>query len=132
MTEREQHSAWLERYANAWRRHDLDLAADLFAEDVAYSFDPFSPSIRGRDAVVNYWRHALDGQRDLDLTVRLWSSEGEFASAEWWAAFERDGSVVTLSASLLLRFDDDGRCLELHEHWIGSEARRTAPPRFGN
>jgi hypothetical protein len=122
---------WLQRYATAWRDNDLSLAAGLFADDVEYSFDPFQQPIKGRHAVLEYWREAFAGQRELLLSVRLWAATADAAAAEWWAAFERDGTDLTLSASLLLRFDDEGRCVELHEHWLQHDARLEPPRRFG-
>ena len=122
---------WLEAYASAWRAFDLRAAAELFAEDVAYSFDPFDEPRLGRDAVLAYWQSAFAGQRAVDLSVRLWAADGARASAEWWAVITpHEGEVVTLSASLLLRFDGDGRCCELHEHWLRSDEALAAPPRF--
>ena len=123
--------SWLQRYTTAWRENDLALAAGLFADHVEYSFDPFRQPIKGRHAVLEYWRQAFAGQRDLRLSVRLWAATADAAAAEWWAAFERDGANLTLSASLLLRFDDQGRCVELHEHWLQHDARLEPPSRFG-
>ena len=127
----ETREGWLQRYATAWRDNDLALAADLFADEVEYSFDPFRQPIKGRDAVVGYWRQAFAGQRDLRLAVRLWAVTADAAAAEWWAAFERDGADLTLSASLLLRFDAEGRCVELHEHSLQHDARLEPASRFG-
>jgi ketosteroid isomerase-like protein len=127
----ETREAWLQRYATAWRDNDLSLAAGLFTDEVEYSFDPFREPIKGRHAVLDYWRQAFTEQRDLRLAVRLWAVTGDAAAAEWWAAFERNGADLTLSASLLLRFDAEGRCLELHEHWLQHDARLEPPSRFG-
>ena len=122
---------WLEAYAGAWRAFDVEAAADLFAEDVAYSFDPFDEPRRGRDAVLAYWRSAFAGQRAVDLSVRLWAVDGPRAGAEWWAVITpHEGETFTLSASLLLCFDGHGRCRELHEHWLRSDAAVAAPARF--
>src|SRR5438477_3936787 len=119
----EARTAWLDRYATAWREKDLSLAANLFADRVEYSFDPFGEPVAGRGAVLGYWRRALARQRNLRLSIRLWAATEETAAAEAWASFERDGLNLTLSASLLLRFNDDGRCIELHEHWLQHDGR---------
>ena len=121
---------WTQAYARAWREKNLSLAADLWSEDVSYSFDPFGPPIVGREAVVAYWTQALAGQSETDLYVRLWVTSSHFAAAEWWVSFLREGTSITLSASLLLCFAPDGRCCELHEHWLQHEGRIPPPDRF--
>lgn len=111
-------AAWLEAYAAAWRASDPDAAADLFAEDASYTFDPFGPGLKGRDAVRDYWRTATGAQTELDLRVEPpLLVDGDRAAAEWRASFIRDGEQVRLAACLLLRFDDDGRCTDLREYW---------------
>lgn len=121
---------WIEAYARAWREMNLTLAADLWTEVVRYSFDPFGPLIVGCDAVVAYWKQTLASQSETDLHVRLWATSGDLASAEWWVSFLREEKYITLSASLLLKFAFDGRCCELHEHWLQHEGRIPPTVRF--
>lgn len=121
---------WVEAYGDAWRRGDLELAADLFSANVSYSFDPFGAPLRGRDAVVDYWSKAISSQTDLSLSIRVFATDRTLAAAEWWASFSRDQRWVTLSASLLLSFDAEGRCCELHEHWAQWDGRLDPPGRF--
>src|SRR3954454_9405808 len=91
---------WLEGYAAAWSGLDLRAAAELFAEDVAYSFDPFGEPLRGRRAGLAYWREALAGQRSVDLHVHVWAATASASAGEWWAVIvPSDGEPFTLSAS---------------------------------
>jgi ketosteroid isomerase-like protein len=121
---------WLACYAAAWRGRDAAGVGTLFHEDVAYAFDPFAPPL-GLDAVVVHWTAAFATQAEVDLAVRVVADEGEHAAAEWWASIlTTAGEELTLSASLLLRFAADGRCSELHEHWLRHDGRLPAPERF--
>jgi len=108
---------WLDAYAEAWRRGDAPAAAALFASDARYTSDPFGPGLRGRDAIAAYWAEATAAQTELDLRIGPPIVEGDRAAAEWRATFRRGGALVALAACLLLRFDADGRCLELREYW---------------
>jgi ketosteroid isomerase-like protein len=122
---------WLTRYAAAWREFDAGAVGALFADEVAYSFDPFAAPL-DRDGVVAHWTAAFAGQASVALATRLVAAGPDGAAAEWWAAIVgRDGEESTLSASLLLRFGPDGRCRELHEHWLRRDGLLPAPARFG-
>ena len=121
---------WIEAYANAWREKNLKQAADLWTEEVKYSFDPFRCPIVGRDDVLLYWEQALMDQTDIELHVRLWLAMQNEAAGEWWVSFNLEGQYITLSASLLLRFASDGRCSELHEHWLKHQGHISPPDRF--
>jgi hypothetical protein len=123
-------ATWIDAYVAAWSGRDDRLAADLFSEDVIYVNDPFGAPLIGRDTVVSYWRAAISQQEDIDLHARVVVEGAGRAAAEWWVTFRRDRADVTLSASLLLSFDEHGRCTELHEHWLQWNERQPAPEWF--
>ncbi len=111
-------TAWVAAYAAAWRGGDAEAAGALFADDVAYTFDPFGPGLRGRQQVVAHWTQAIAAQSELSLQMEEPIVDGDRAATAWRARFMRDGAQVELAAALLLRFDGDGRCAELREYWL--------------
>jgi uncharacterized protein (TIGR02246 family) len=110
-------ATWIERYAAAWRGRDAAAAASLFALDATYVSDPFGSGLHGREAIVEYWAQATANQEKLDLRMGAPIVDGDRAAVEWRASFRRAGAAVALAACLMLRFDADGRCLELREYW---------------
>jgi hypothetical protein len=122
--------AWIADYAAAWRARDATRVGLLFSPDTRYSFDPFAPPLTLPE-VVEHWRTAFAIQREVDLSVRLVAEDGATAVVEWWASILGvDDEGVTLSATLLLHFVEDGRCDELHEHWLRHDGRLSPPERF--
>lgn len=110
--------AWVAAYAAAWRGGDAAAAGALFADDVAYTFDPFGRGLRGRAEVVAHWTQAIAAQSELSLEMEEPIVDGDRAATAWRARFVRDGAPVELAAALLLRFDGDGRCCDLREFWL--------------
>jgi uncharacterized protein (TIGR02246 family) len=110
-------ATWLDSYAAAWRAGDPEAAGRLFADDAAYTFDPFGRGLRGREQIVAHWTQAIAAQSELVLLVESPVADGDRAAAAWRATFVRDGERVELAACLLLRFDADGRCTDLREYW---------------
>ena len=54
---RESFAAWLEEYGRAWKGRDAKAAADPYAENGAYQVTPFVEPMRGRPAVLEYWKY---------------------------------------------------------------------------
>jgi ketosteroid isomerase-like protein len=46
---------WLKAYVDAWTSYDTSEIAELFADDVRYSYHPYDEPIEGREAVVASW-----------------------------------------------------------------------------
>ena len=51
--------AWLESYRMAWETRDPDLVVLLFAQDATYQETPFTETMRGREAIRQYWSRAV-------------------------------------------------------------------------
>ena len=119
--------AWLDRYSQAWLAKDATLAATLFAADAAYSFDPFQEPLRGRAAIGEYWRAATAPQRDVDLRFQDPVVDGARALVRWWVTLTTDDGPRTLTAALVLEFNDAGECASLEEFWTDAAEIRPAP-----
>jgi ketosteroid isomerase-like protein len=124
-------SEWIEDYADAWRRGDDEVIAELFAEGAVYRSSPFRPPTVGREAIRQYWRESTSTQEDLELTFGQPVVHGNRVVVEWWAVMTDDGKDVTLPGCLLLRFASGGRCAELREYWHLEQGRHDPPDGWG-
>lgn len=127
--------SWIERYGMAWRDKDVDGVAELFTEDATYAAHPTEEPNRGREGIRAYWRQVTATQRDVDLRFGTPVVEGNRATVEWWALMNdpewgppRDDAAVTLPGCLILRFTDDGLCVELREYWNVEFGRHVPAP----
>jgi nuclear transport factor 2 (NTF2) superfamily protein len=124
-------SEWLEDYADAWRRGDPEVVAELFTEGAVYRSSPLREPAIGRVAISEYWRQSTSTQKDLDLRFGQPVVHGNRVVVEWWALMRDDGSEVTLPGCLLLRFASGGRCEELREYWHLEQGRHEPPEGWG-
>jgi ketosteroid isomerase-like protein len=120
---------WLDRYIEAWRSYDREQIAALFSDDVKYRYHPYDEPITGRQAVVESWLgegdHEAASERDAEGTYeasyRPVAIDGEVAVAVGSSTYydSPGGKVIRIYDNcFLIRFDDDGRCLEFTEWFM--------------
>jgi hypothetical protein len=124
-------SQWISDYADAWRRGDEEVVAELFTEEAIYRSSPFRPPTVGRDAIREYWRTVTSTQEGLELEFGDPIVNGNRVVVEWWAMMRDEGQDITLPGCLLLRFATGGRCDELREYWHSEPGRRPPPEGWG-
>jgi hypothetical protein len=64
-----------------------------------------------------------------DLNVAV--VEGHRVAVEWWANLETTDGPITLAGEFLLIFADSGKCRELREYWLLTQASVEPPPGWG-
>jgi uncharacterized protein (TIGR02246 family) len=119
---------WLDRYVEAWKTYDPEQVAALFADDATYRYHPYDPEdevVRGRDAIVRDWiepegnASSRDQPGTYDGKYEAYAVDGDRAVAVGWSTYWRDPERKNLDKTydnvFLLRFDDDGRCVEFTE-----------------
>lgn len=111
--------SWLEAYRRAWMGRDAQAAANLFAEDGTYQVTPFVEPMRGRSAILDYWVHVAETERDVQFGYEILAVSEEAGIARWWASFliVPQGLQTRLDGIFLIDLDDDGRCRALREWW---------------
>lgn len=123
--------AWLDRYVEAWKSYDPDAIGALFGEDATYRYHPYDADdqvIRGRDAIVRDWivpdgnASTRDEPDSYDAHYEPYAIDGDRAVAAGSSRYWTDGTRSQLQATFdnvyLLRFDDDGRCVEFSEYFM--------------
>ena len=123
--------AWLDRYVEAWKTYDPEAIGALFGEDATYRYHPYDPEdevVRGRDAIVRDWirpegnASSRDAPGSYDAHYEPYAIDGDRAVAVGTSSYWSDGSRSKLERTydnvFLLRFDDEGRCIEFTEYYL--------------
>ncbi len=123
--------AWLDRYVEAWKSYDPDAIGSLFAEDATYRYHPFDSDdavVRGRDAIVRAWvepegnASSRDAANSFDAHYEPYAVDGDRAVSVGWSRYWSDGTRSkherTYDNVYLLRFDDEGRCVDFTEWYV--------------
>jgi ketosteroid isomerase-like protein len=127
--DRDTAQTWLDDYVAAWKSYDRDAIAALFAQDVAYRYHPYDEPLVGRDAVVDSWlgENDADGASTRaapdtsDAHYTPYAVDGDTLVATGTSVYQDlpDGPVThTFDNCFLIRFDDEGRCVEFTELYM--------------
>ena len=111
--------SWMDAYGRAWIGRNPRAAANLFAEDGTYQVTPFAEPIRGRSAILDYWTHVAETERDIQFGYEVLALTPEVGIARWWASFliVPQGLQTKLDGIFLIALDADSRCKSLREWW---------------
>ena len=110
---------WIDGWLRGWRALDPEPVVALYADDCLFLSHPFRRHERPRDYVVRAlgeeeWAEPWFGEPLVD---------GDRAAVEWWAFVREDGTDVTLAGTSLLRFREDGLCVEQRDVFAVAEGR---------
>ncbi len=122
---------WVESYRRAWETADAVAAADLFRDDATYRSNIFEDPHVGREGIESYWTGVTSTQAEVKVKMGRPIIQGQRVAVEFWTTMENEGAPITLPGCLLLVFDDEGKCLTLHEYYTFAEGRLTPPPEWG-
>jgi ketosteroid isomerase-like protein len=115
---------WIEGYRRSWEEGDGEALLRLFIEDAVYRSHPFREPHVGHAGIHAYWRRATDTQGEVRVVMGRPFVDGPRVAVEWWTTMVDEGEEITLPGCLLLRFADDGRCVELREYWHVEPGRK--------
>ena len=121
--------AWLDRYVAAWKSYDRAEIEALFAPHATYRYHPYdTAAVEGRDAIVKDWLDNRDDSGTYEAHYEPYAVEGDRAVAVGRSLYYSDASKATQTQAFdncyLLRFDDEGRCVEFTEYFM-TEPERT-------
>ncbi len=98
----EAHVQLIERFYEAFDRHDGDAMAACYADDVRFS-DPVFPDLRGREAG-GMWRMLTGRATDLAVELHEHDAADEAGSAHWIARYTYEGRPVVNDIRASFRF----------------------------
>jgi steroid delta-isomerase-like uncharacterized protein len=111
-------------YEEVWRKGNVDMADDVFAEDYVrhdLRATDAAPGPEGQKQVARAFRAAFP---DLAFDVEIVIAEGDYVAARWtasgthtgrWGTVEATGRSVTFSGVNIFRFER-GRVAEIWNH----------------
>ena len=110
---------WLDAYGRAWTNRNPDAAASLYAEDATYQVTPFDEPLRGRAAILEYWKGVARTQERIKFDFEILAVTPKYGIARWWASFVivPQGLDTKLDGIFVISFDASGLCLSLREWW---------------
>jgi steroid delta-isomerase-like uncharacterized protein len=95
----------IERFYEAWNRHDAGAARDLFSEDTRYA-DPFTRVELCGNELTDHMQRMLDVIRDLRLSVGRTIADKNAAAVVWTMEGTWDGELGLLATGRApVRFD---------------------------
>jgi ketosteroid isomerase-like protein len=110
---------WIDGWLNGWRALDPEPIVAVYADDCFFLSHPFREHERPMDFVVRAFSE--------EESAEPWFGEpivdGERAAVEWHAYVRESGRDVTLAGTSLLRFREDGQCVEQRDAWAVEDGR---------
>ncbi|MDP9960318.1 nuclear transport factor 2 family protein [Chryseobacterium lathyri] len=111
------HQKFAEEWIRAWNSHDLENILSHYAEDVAVTTPMITlatggkeSTLKGKEAVREYWRKALDRFPDLHFEL-IRSTMGVNSVALFYR------SIMDKHAVEVMFFDDEGKINKMHAHY---------------
>jgi hypothetical protein len=128
----EEIGTWLDAYGRAWEERDPVAIAGLFTEDASYYMrpSPFAGSLKGREAIVDYWRWSTSGTTEVSFEYEVLAVAGETGAARWSAWIREDETIQRVDGIFVVALSAGNRCHELREWWnTGGDRPETAAGR---
>jgi hypothetical protein len=110
---------WIEGWLRGWRTLDPAPILEAYADDCLYVSHPF----RAPQAPRAYVEWALADEDRAEPWFGEPVVDGDRAAVEWRAYVREAGRDVTLAGTSLLRFREDGLCVEQRDAWALEDGR---------
>jgi len=110
---------WIDGWTRGWRALDPEPVAALYADDCFFLSHPF----REHEPPRVYATRALGEEESAEPWFGEPLVDGDRAAVEWRAFVRENGRDVTLAGTSLLRFREDGQCVEQRDAWAVTEGR---------
>jgi len=104
---------WAEEWQRAWREHDSDRVAALYADGATFRTSPFREPQDPR--AYSDWAFSEEDSADVRFGEPVVVS-GDRAVVEWWTVARIGGEELTLAGVSLLRFNG-GMVIEERGYW---------------
>jgi ketosteroid isomerase-like protein len=117
---------WLNDYVAAWSASDPEAIRALFAAEAAYGYRPWDgekTTVKGNDDIVASWLENPDDPSSWEASYAPYAVDGDRAVALGTTRYLASGDHPerTYHNAFVLRFDDDGKCVEFHEFYVAKK-----------
>jgi uncharacterized protein (TIGR02246 family) len=113
--DRNQLSAWLDRYERAWRTPGTESLAELFTTDATYSTGPYENAHLGIEAIASMWEaERLGPDEEFEMRCEVVAVDGDTGVARVEVHY-RPPKEREYRDLWIVRLDDGGRCFHFEE-----------------
>lgn len=115
---REKYAALVEQFGKGWDSGEADRISDVFTPDAVFSADPFEPVLRGRDAIVEYWKDVPIEQAEISFRFGEIYVAGPWFATEFKCTFRRrrTGTWVDVRGALFCE-TANSKISEMRMYW---------------
>ena len=108
----------VDTFGHGWSRGDIDLLMSVFEPDAVFIETPFTPPIRGTDAIRGYWNEVPYNQSEITFSSGEIYAAGPWFSTEFKCVFRRrrTGEWVEARGSIFCETQSD-RISEMRMYW---------------
>ena len=110
---------WVDAWSAGWNALDAETILAVYADDCLYLSAPFREPTTPRE----YVEWALAEEESAETWFGEPVVDGDRAAVEWRAFVRENGSDITIAGTTLLRFREDGLCVEQRDAWAIEDGR---------
>ena len=110
---------WIDGWLRGWTALDPEPVVALYADDCFFLSHPF----REHESPRAYAVRALGEEESAEPWFGEPLVDGDRAAVEWRAFVRESGHDITLAGTSLLRFREDGQCVEQRDAWAVEDGR---------
>lgn len=117
----------IERFGKSWEEGNAESIAEIFSEDGVLLPDPFDPPLRGRPAILEYWKDIPREQAEISFRFGEIYLAGPWFGTEFKCTFRRrrTGSWVDVRGALFCETSEDF-ISEMRMYWHRESPRLIA------
>ena len=112
------YAALIEAFGKGWEKGGGDAIADVFTDDGVFVADPFEAPLRGRAAILEYWKDIPREQAEISFRIGEIFSVGPWFSVEFRCKFRRrrTGEWIDVRGALFCETAEE-KISEMRMYW---------------
>jgi ketosteroid isomerase-like protein len=108
----------IDTFGRGWSRADISLLMSVYAPDAVFVETPFTPALRGADAIRGYWNEVPYNQSEITFSSGEIYAAGPWFGTEFKCVFRRrrTGEWVEARGAIFCETEAD-RITEMRMYW---------------
>ena len=108
----------MDTLGSGWSTGDIALLMSVYASDAVFIETPFTPALRGTDAIRGYWNEVPYNQSEISFSSGEIYAAGPWFSTEFKCVFRRrrTGEWVEARGAIFCETDSE-RITEMRMYW---------------
>lgn len=119
----------VDTFGSGWARAKIDVLMSVFADDAVFIETPFSSPLKGREAILSYWRDVPYHQTEITFSSGEIFAAGPWFSTEFRLVFRRRRSGEWVEARGALFCETAGELVsEMRMYWHRAAGAQVTVP----